>query len=1189
MTFRAAFTFRCVATFCCLTFGFANSHAAPVEKSESIPPKSPQEALASMQVRPEFQVELVAAEPLIVDPVAIDWGADGKLWVAEMHDYPMGLDGNWKPGSRIKFLEDTNGDGNYDKSTTLIDELPFVTGVTAWRKGVLICAAPDIIYAEDTNRDGRADIVRKIFRGFDTGNYQARVNSLALGLDNWIYGANGLRGGIIRGEVQTLESNSTNKSSSESAQFKVNIRGRDFRMNPDTGDFEPASGLTQQGRARDDWGNWFGCDNSTPAWHYTVPDHYLRRNPYVIAPSPKVAIAAGASGNLLYPISQPLERFNNPGALNRVTSACGIGIYRDTLFGDQYYNNAFVCEPVHNVVHRMILKPNSITFTALRAKEESNSEFLSSSDNWFRPAQVRTGPDGGIWVADMYRFVIEHPRWIPPERLAKLDPRAGDDKGRIYRVFPKGEKHRAIPDLTKLHSAKLAQMLDTPNGTERDRIHQELVFPMNPKSGLRKIDGKTVKTLEKLAQESKTPAARLQALCVLDGLRSLKVEAVERALSDPFPMVRVNAIRLSEQFLRQQNTSSKSEQRTTGSLDSLITALQRTADDQELTVRYQLALTLGEWNDPRAGKLLGQLLIKDVSDDWMRSAVLSSSTHHSTEVLEAVFAKAPAGTERSQLISQLIATAAGEGNAETLRTLITSITPPDAQHLEPWQLNALGSLLDGLERKNIALSTILAGDQATFNRVNLVFDWAEKLTGDSKSSDSVREPAIRLMGRRPEKETEDLKRLAELLNTSASGRLQTAALAMLKRHKRPEVGDLLLARWNTLPPGMRQGTIEVLFSREDWTKKLLAAVNTGTVVRSQIPLANRQLLLKSSNKEIQTMAEAIWKSDSGTDRETVVKNYRIALTLPGDPLKGRKVWGRNCVVCHYFRGEGASVGPNLGALTDKTPEDFLVAILNPNDVVEPRYTAYNLETKDGRSLTGIVSAENATTLTLMQAGGTHETILRSDIEEIRASGLSLMPEGLEQNMEPQDLANLIAYLNSAPHPVGTASGEQAAAAKRKFLAIGHNGVAKILSAGEQSSHVSWMGDLPLSACRQIEGSAKLTWETETVPSDVQPAATYEFRLPISVGATSGSPGTFSLRLNNQTVIGFGVALHDQAWHSADGKVHMSYLVMEDSVRESNGILTISVSGSLLTPGKPATFEVVGATPKTGSWFGIYKL
>jgi putative membrane-bound dehydrogenase-like protein len=1168
--------------------------AADASRTESIPPKSPQESLAVITTKPGLRVELVAAEPLIIDPVAIDWGADGKLWVVEMRDYPMGMDGNWKPGSRIKVLEDTHGDGKYDKATVFLDNLPFATGVTAWRKGALICAAPDIIYAEDTDGDGRADVVKKLFRGFDTGNYQARVNSLSLGLDNWIYGANGLRGGIIRGEARAISPRSSRGN--EAQITEVDIRGRDFRMIPDTGAFEPATGLTQQGRARDDWGNWFGCDNSVPAWHYPVPDHYLRRNPYVVAPSPRVAIAAGPNGNLLFPTSQPLERFNNPGALNRVTSGCGIGIYRDVLLGKEVYGDAFVCEPVHNLVHRMTLTPNSVTFSANRARDENQSEFLSSRDNWFRPVQMRTGPDGAVWVVDMYRFVIEHPRWIPPERLAKLDVRAGDDKGRIYRVAPAGQKLRPIPNLTKLPSSRLAEMLDTTNGEERDRIHQELIFPANPDSKLRAADRNTVRILESLAEKSKTPVVRLQALCVLDGLAALKPEQVERSLSDVDPRVRANGIRLSEQFLRIAAVSpspggeglgqgERSRPTPSATLSRILLIL---STDPELTVRYQLALTLGEWNNPRAAEALSKLLIRDLNDEWMRTAVLSSASGKSVQLLNALLATDAKSPQKSEMISQLIATAVGEGNADTIGHLIKTITPPDVQHLDAWHLGALSSLLDGLERKNVRLDQVAQNENGAIDRCNLVFAWANKLATDSAASESLREPAIRLLGRRPNQLSADLNRLAELLDSNVPASLQKTALAMLKRHRDAQVADLLLARWNRVPPSLRQGTIEVLLSRDDWIKKLLVAMESHSVQRSQIPLANRQLLLKSSNKDIQQLAEALWKSDSSSDRAAVVNKYRPALSLPGDPLKGRAIWAKNCVVCHYFRGEGAGVGPNLGALTDKTPEDFLVAILNPNDVVEPRYTAYNIETKDGRSLTGIVSAETATTLTLVQSGGTHENILRGDIEEIRALGLSLMPEGLEQNMTPQDLANLIAYLNSAPHPFGTATLDQAGAAKKKFLAAGNNGVAKILSAGEQALHPGWLGELPLASCRQEQGKSRLNWETEMVPATLPPGTNYDFRLPVSMGFKSSPPGSFSLHLNGKPVLDFGPALHDQSWRSADTKVEISYLTMEDSPHESNGILTITVADSLLEPGKPAAFELICASPKAQSWFGIYK-
>src|SRR5688572_2782110 len=276
----------------------ASLQAAP--GTEGIEPLSPDQALKTFQTKPGLKVQLVAAEPLIQSPVAIDWAAEGKLWVCEMNDYPAGSDGNWKPGGRVKLLEDTNNDGRYDKATLFADQLPFPTGVTAWGRGVFICAAPDILYAEDTDNDGRADKIEKLFTGFATDNYQARVNSLSLGLDNWIHGANGLLGGGIE-PVKNSRFQSTNSA--------IDIRNRDFRFHPSTGAFEPVSGLTQQGRVRDDWDNWFGNNNSQQLLAYPYPDRYFARNPNAPSPNP---IRSLPDSNRLYPTSRLLERFNDP-------------------------------------------------------------------------------------------------------------------------------------------------------------------------------------------------------------------------------------------------------------------------------------------------------------------------------------------------------------------------------------------------------------------------------------------------------------------------------------------------------------------------------------------------------------------------------------------------------------------------------------------------------------------------------------------------------------------------------------------------------------------------------------------------------------------------------------------------------------------------------------------------------------
>jgi putative membrane-bound dehydrogenase-like protein len=719
----------------------------------------------------------------------------------------------------------------------------------AWKKGALISAAPEIIYAEDTDGDGKADLRRTLLHGFATENYQARVNGLSYGLDNWVYGANGLIGGTIHGTTGGRE---------------INIGGRDFRFKPDTPAFEPAAGVTQQGRVHDDWGNQFGGNSGTLIQHYPLPDHYTSRNPRVAAPAPAVVLARGPDASRLYPTSRTLERFNEPETANHVTSACSPLIYRDDLLGAPYSSNAFICEPVHNLVHRLVVEPRGATFSGHRATDEKTSEFLSSTDSWFRPVQVLTGPDGGLWIVDMYRFVIEHPRWISPDRLTALDVRGGADKGRIYRVVPAAGPARPVPRLDTLSPPDLAAALDTRNGTVRDNAQRLLVA---------RADLVAVPVLDRLVKNAKHPEARAQALGALDGLAALKPPVLQSALADPHPGVRRQAVRLSEPWLGKDSI-----------IGPMVLAL---ANDPDTTVRYQVALSLGEWSAPAAGQALGRLAIKDGADSWIRAAVLSSSVPHAARVLEQVVASPGSHGPSPALIEPLIATLAASRDRQAVAQALAVIGRNNGDQAQSakasrWRIGAAAELLDS------AHDATLLDEPA----VKSLIATARSVAGDRSNPSADRLMALRLLGRVPAERAADRELMAAQLDPAEPLEVQLAAVRALVRTDDRPSAQTVISCWPNLGPAVRTAALDALLARPGATEVLLSALANGQPAPASIDAAHRQQLLSSSSEVLRHRAESVFNSHAIGPRQAVLDAFAsaAATATQGNPDRGKKVF-----------------------------------------------------------------------------------------------------------------------------------------------------------------------------------------------------------------------------------------------------------------------------------------------------------
>jgi len=940
---------------------------------ETPAPKSPAEALKTFQVPAGFKIELVASEPLVRDPVAFEWGADGKLWVVEMNDYPLGMDGKGAPGGTVKYLEDTNGDGRYDKVTVFLEKVPFPSGLMPWRKGVLIASAPDIFYAEDTDGDGKADVRKVLFTGFREGNQQHRVNGFQMGLDNWIYGANGDSGG----QVKSLLTGKT-----------VDINRRDFRFKPDTGEFETQAGQTQYGRYRDDWGNWFGNNNPNWLWHYSIPEQYLGRNPLVTVRETKNYLANYNDSKRVYPISKPQTRVNQPQSMNYVTSGNSASPYRDELLGGDYEASVFASEPVHNVVHREVLTPSGVSFTSQRAKGEETKEFLASTDNWFRPTMVKTGPDGAVYVADFYRFVLEHPEWISPEAQKALDLRAGEDKGRIYRVYPETAKLRATPRLDRMNTAQLVAALDSANGWQRDTA-QRLLYQAQDKTA--------VEPLKKLLAENGSAKVRLQALATLDGLGAVDLETLKIAWKDKHAAVREHAVKLAEQRAGEISEALASAEG--------LTEFASLVEDPAVRVRYQLAFTLGEIE--AGGPLLTRLLVRDYDDEAMRVAVMCALPKHAETVADRLYKLADAAN--TPALRTVLATAATTYPSEIFQRVLLKYrlnVRDDAQ-----MVTVMSGVLEGLRQRKMTWEQFKQSstEPDQLGHFDMVFALARKMAVNRELGADPRATALELCGLEMKAAAEESSLLSGLLVPQEPQAVQKGALQGLRRLKGLEGATALVESWVSLSPVLRGMAFEAFVGRRDWLGTFLDGVQSGAIPAGHITPAQRQQLLTFPALEVKHRAEQLLKP-ANRDRQALVTKYLAADRMVGRREKGKQLFEQNCTACHKLAGLGQEVGPDLGMVGSKPTDALLAAILDPNQAMEERYTVYLAETLEGEEVSGVIVTETPAALTLKTAAGTEVVINRAHLKKLRSSGLSLMPEGLEAVLDVQGMADLLAFL-----------------------------------------------------------------------------------------------------------------------------------------------------------------------------------
>ncbi len=976
-----------------------------------VPPTAPEQAMDSFQVLPGFEIQLLASEPLVADPVCLEYDEHGRAYVCEMCDYPYTDPADDVPFAdqtaalplgRVRLLVDSDGDGRFDKSTVFAEDLSWPTGLACWQGGVYVAATPDVWYLRDNDGDGRADERRLVFSGFRKFNVQAVMNNLKWGLDHRVYAAGGTNGG----EVVSMRRPGVPPAVLGTA---------DFAFDPHEERIELLSGGARFGQAFDDWGERFICNIRNPVVQVLLPRRYLARHPLLAVRTP-LHDAAEAGDTLRVYRTSPAEPWralrarrwavethrvyprSETAAEGYITSACGLCIYRGGAYPPECYGQAYVCEPAGNLVHRQQLEEDGVVYRARRIDAER--EFLTSTDNWFRPVNIVNAPDGTLHLCDMYRETIEHPWSIPDDIKRQLDLQSGRDLGRIYRLAPAGFCYVPPPDLAAASTAELVDALGHRDSWRRETAHRLLY---------ERQDGAAVESLRAMLQGHEWSVARLHALWSLWGLNALTEEDVVSALADPDLHVRAHAVQVAERMLIKQPHAEHGR---------LVQTLARSAHDPAVRVRFQAALTLGALGD--AGlEALAEITRQDAENPWVRTAVLSSVAGRERALASLLWQQPQIPKPLIRELAFLIG-AGGEPPAvqaflAELAGLLEGALPADRpggaeegnKRFADVQC-ALCSLAGGLSSRGLDLRAMAAGSGAESERlVGRSLAWARAALADPLRGLEDRVTAIELVAHTGGEWA--VAALAALLVPQELPAVQFAALRGLAARTDPEVAQRLLHAYPALTPGVRGELLAALAARPERAEALVAALEEGAVGINDLSPALRARLLNHPDEPLRARAARMFAARAFSPRNEVLAVYSQALRLPADASEGRRIFRRECSSCHRLQAEGHQVGPDLAAMRHRTPEELLVHILDPNREVPPELAAYVVVQHDGRLATGLIAAETAASLTLRRAEGQEETILRENIESLAAAG-SLMPEGLEQRITCEEMAHLLAYL-----------------------------------------------------------------------------------------------------------------------------------------------------------------------------------
>lgn len=988
----------------------------------SVPAKSPSETVASFKLMAGLVGEAALAEPLVRQPVFLNFDEQGRMWVVQFLQYPypagvkiIDFDDQFhavydrvppapprhdRGADRITIHEDRDGDGMFETHKVFLEGLNMVTAVERGRGGVWVLNPPYLVFWPDRNQDDRVDGEPVVhLAGFGLEDTHSAANSLRWGPDGWLYGGqgSGVSATIWRPGVD---------DSGAGFYFKGQAI---WRYHPETRAFE----LFSEGG-----GNTFGLEfdsagrvysgingNNHRGFHFVQGGYYSKNfgeHGYFTNPNTFGYFSAMEH-------DRPIPRFSHT-----------FVIYEGGALGGQFEGRLIAPVPLRNHVALSQLLPRGSTYST-----RDEGFFLESNDRWFRPVDIKVGPDGAVYIADWY-----------DTRLSHMDPRDTWDRqhGRIYRIKASQAPASRRLDLSKLSGRELVELLGHRNKWHRQQALRLLAD---------RRDRSLIKSLAGLALQPGNPRA-VDALWGLHAVNGLDVETAINLLNHVQPVVRRAAVQwVGDQWGR--DTAGLPAQVKPApvpeKLADVMLALARNELDGQ--VQSQLASSAKRLPAPLGLSMVWELTRHEAANSdphiplliwWAIEA--KCMTH--PELIGAAFETPEIWSRaivRNHLLSRLARRYAGLPtlqNQEMLARLLRYAPDEGARKLLLAGINEAFKG-GGAEVLTRSLEQLIGQADASGNRdaaqlalairkgePRAIAEALALVAQERNTLEADRVQLIQSLGDSGRRESTSV--LLEVLAASSSRAVREAALHALSRFDAPELVDELLLRWSSLDQPLRQNAVVVMATRKNWARRFLGAVGgSGAVSKQDVPdeLVQRFRLL--GDPEVASLCDRFFGKVAAASSEAKQKRIaEIAQVLKesrhGDVEAGQALYQARCAACHELFGQGGKIGPELTGYERTNLENMLLNIVDPNVSIREGYTLFQVTTKDGRELVGFIVDRDGARITLRDPAGTTQIVPLDQVQREQAAGISLMPEGLIDDLSPQQLRDFFAYLTASAVP-----------------------------------------------------------------------------------------------------------------------------------------------------------------------------